>query len=514
MNSDTKSGRTLTIGDIFRRNASQRPGKTALASAGTALTFAQLDAQANQAAQAIGAAPGERIAFLGKNSPQYFVLMGAAAKLGAVLVPLNWRLAYPEIVAILRDARVRLVLVEREFRTAAERLRDDTALNLQVLTVPDDASPAGWYASAEAADPGHQVAAGSAALQLYTSGTTGRPKGVLSTHAAVLDSCEVLSGVAGIGPGSVSLATLPTFHIGGTSWALTGLWAGCTTVLLRDAAPHSILAALTAHQVTVMIAVPSVIATLLDALAPGDRPAASLARLYYGGGPMTNAVLQRAMAALGCEFVQGFGMTELPLISALPSECHVPGSPLLRSCGRAVPRTEVRVVDPHSLADVPPGAVGELWVRASRMMSGYWQAPAETAAAITADGWLRTGDAMHMDDDGFLYLHDRIKDVIVSGGENIYSAEVENALMGCDDIADCAVIGVPSKRWTETVKAVVVPSAGAPGDREALARDIIAFCKTQIASYKCPTSVDFTEVIPRTPSGKVRKHELRAPYWP
>jgi long-chain acyl-CoA synthetase len=504
----------LTLGDVFSSQARHRGAATALVADGATLTFRDVDDRACRLAGALhteGVIRGGRVAYLGKNAAEYVVLLAACAKVGAVMVPLNWRLAVPELIAILADAGAQLVVVDDEFTTTGEAVLAASALSVRVRVVSTtDRDWPAWYRDHPPA-VGHQgVGPGDVILQLYTSGTTGRPKGVLSTHEGVLDSVRLLAEVAGLAPAATSLCTLPIFHIGGTSWTLAGLVTGCATVLMRDVDAQAILSVVAAQQVTNMIAVPAVIQLLVEADADDPGRGTSLQRLYYGGGPMTGPVLERALEALDCEFVQGFGMTELPLILALEADLHSPGSPLLLSCGRVVRDTEARIVDPDTGRDVGVGVVGELWARASRTMTGYWNQPHQTTEALTPDGWLRTGDAMHVDADGFYFLHDRIKDVIISGGENIYSAEVENVLMAHPGVLECAIIGVPSPRWTETVKAIIVLRPGECLDDG----ELIEFCRGRLARYKCPTSVDIVRSLPRTPAGKVRKSELRRPFWP
>jgi long-chain acyl-CoA synthetase len=501
-----------SLADLVRHHGAELGMSPALNADGRVISYAELERVSTRIANGLReyrVQAGSRVAYLGRNSAEYFAVTAACSKLGAVMVPLNWRLAHPELTAILVDAEPRAIVVDDEFADAAAGFAAAPELDGHVLPIGAGGADADWYSTAGALDPGHQAEADEVAFQLYTSGTTGRPKGVMSTNAAVLDSLRILAGIAGIRRESVSLCTLPTFHVGGTSWTLAGIWAGCPTVLLRDAQPAHILDAIAVNAVTNMIVVPAVILGLLDAAGTSDARVKSLERLYYGGGPMTGPLLERALASFECELVQGFGMTELPLITALLPSSHVPGSPLLRSCGQLVPETEARIVDPVTLTDVAVNHIGELWVRSNRTMSGYWKQPGETADVLPG-GWLRTGDAMHVDENGYFFLHDRIKDVIISGGENIYSAEVENALAAHPEILDCAVIGVPSAKWTETVKAIVVLNRPSQPDDE---DNIIRFCREQLARYKCPTSVNIVDVIPRTPAGKIRKFELRRPYW-
>jgi long-chain acyl-CoA synthetase len=281
-------------------------------------------------------------------------------------------------------------------------------------------------------------------------------------------------------------------------------------VLHREVDPAAIVRDLAAHRVTSVFFVPAVLQFLLDTPGVGEADFGGLQTIIYGASPITDKVLMRAMATFGCQFIQVYGLTETTgTVTQLEAEDHDPEHRpgLLRSCGRPYPGVEIRIVD-ASDADVSEGEVGEVWVRGRQVMKGYWNKPDETARTITADGWVRTGDAAYRVD-GYLYLHDRVKDMIVSGGENVYPAEVENALGAHPEVADVGVIGVPDERWGETVKAVVVRVPGS----EVTAQDLIAFTRERLAAFKCPTSVDFVNTLPRTPSGKVLKRELREVWW-
>jgi long-chain acyl-CoA synthetase len=282
--------------------------------------------------------------------------------------------------------------------------------------------------------------------------------------------------------------------------------------VLRDVDPAGVLETISSEGITHAFMVPAVIQMLLQAPEIENADFASLSHLVYGASPIAAAVLERALAVMGCDFIQLYGLTETTgAITQLEPEDHDPvGRPgLLRSCGRPYPWVELRIVDPDTGHDVTTGHVGELWTRGPQNMAGYWDNPAATLAVMDADGWLRTGDAGYLDDDGFVYLHDRVKDMIVTGGENVYPAEVENALMRHPDVADVAVFGVPDQRWGEAVKAAVVLAGGASVGAE----ELMSFCRQHLAGYKCPKSIDFATSLPRNPSGKLLKRELRAPYW-
>jgi long-chain acyl-CoA synthetase len=301
------------------------------------------------------------------------------------------------------------------------------------------------------------------------------------------------------------------FHIGGSGWALAGLSQGCRTVLIREVDPVRILRAIPEFGVTTAFLVPALIQLLVSTPEAQTTDFSSLRAIAYGASPITETVLMKAQKVFGCQFVQLYGLTETTgAITQLDAGDHDDDRPhLLRSCGRPYPWVEVRIVDQETGDDVPTGEIGELWTRSGKNMAGYWANDAATTNAITADGWFKTGDAGYCDEAGYLYLHDRVKDMIVSGGENVYPAEVENALAKHPGVADVAVIGVPDERWGEAVKAVVVRAPG----HDVTDVEVIAFAREHLGGYKLPKSVDFTDALPRNPSGKLLKREIRAPYW-
>jgi len=367
------------------------------------------------------------------------------------------------------------------------------------------------------ADPGFEPGPADVITQLYTSGTTGLPKGAMISG---LNLTTILAGAVEtfrIGTDTVSMVAMPLFHIGGTGWALSGMSRGGHSVVVRDIDPVDILRIIEEHRITDTFVVPAVLMSLLATPQLAEADVSSLRTIYYGASPISEDVLVRSMQALGCDFAQVYGLTETTgAITSLMPEDHEPDGPranLLRSAGRPFSHVELRIVDSATGEELSAGAVGEVMARSDQTMLGYWNKPAETAAVISEDGWFRTGDAGWLSPDGYLFLHDRIKDMIVSGGENVYPAEVENALLAHPGITDAAVIGVPDDRWGETVKAVVVRAPEADPDDAALSADIISATRQRLAHYKCPTSVDFTDALPRNPSGKVLKRELRAPYW-
>jgi long-chain acyl-CoA synthetase len=511
-------GQFNSIAEVVTRHATLVPHQEALLTDDIGISYHELQHRSDLVAGALvqsGVEPGDRVSYIGKNSSEFFYLVIGAAQIGAIVVPLNWRLAVPELLQILADASPRVLLVGPGHAEVGAQIAiaitDMTTVAVdcaEAAALPVPLALEDWANEPPASGVAVAVSPDATAMLVYTSGTTGRPKGAMISHRSLLLHLQALAGVAGMSESSVSISTLPVFHIGGSSWALAGLWAGCTTVQFRDVVPEKILESIAAHQATNMIAVPSVIQLLVDALPDGGSDFTSLQRLYYGGGPVSSSVLSRALKAFDCDFVQGFGMTECALVTALDPKYH-DRPELLRSCGRPIADTEIRLVDSGTLTDVPVGEVGELWVRSPRVMSGYWNKPEITAETITPEGWLRTGDAASTDNEGFLYIRDRLKDMIITGGENVYCAEVENVLMEHPDIAECAVIGVPSEKWTETVKAIVVLRPGSSVDQA----EIVQFCRLRLAGYKCPTSVEFVADLPRTPAGKLQKFVLRQPYW-
>jgi acyl-CoA synthetase (AMP-forming)/AMP-acid ligase II len=346
-------------------------------------------------------------------------------------------------------------------------------------------------------------------LQLYTSGTTGLPKGVRLSNAnysAFLDLRNRVEGFDYRAEDTV-LILMPMFHVAGTNISFSGLAAGGRLVLQAEFQPPAVLQALEAERVNHVFLAPVMINTLLQTPGVETTDFSQLRTVSYGASPISEAVLARATEVFGCGFIQFYGMTETTGAGTTLAPGEHRGD-LLRSCGRPWVSLETRIADEQGHA-LPPGEIGEIEIRGPIVMAGYWNRPEATAETIRPDGWLRTGDAGYMNEEGFIFVHDRVKDMIVSGGENVYPAEVENAILGCPGVADAAVIGVPDERWGEAVKAVVVPKPGERPDPAA----IIAWARERIAGYKAPKSVDFIDALPRNPSGKVLRRELRKPYW-
>lgn len=531
------------MADVVRVHACLRPEAIAVECGGERRTFRHLHDRCARVAAALGesldppaggglagasspqletgsssVATQPRVAVLARNSIEIFEITFGAAMRNAVAIQLNWRLSAPEIAQILDDSEARVLVVGAEFVPVVERIEAELRLLPAIVVVgthPRWPSYESWIGGHEPRDPGVIPSAGDTAMQLYTSGTTGLPKGVMLTNENLFCMLDRVNRWWRFDPNtSVNLALMPLFHIAGLAWSTVGLAYGCRTVALPDVDIAAVLGAVRGG-VTHAFMVPAVIQFLLATPGITRDDFASLRTLVYGASPISEAVLTRALELIDCGLIQVYGLTETTgAVTQLQSWEHDPvGRPdLLRSCGKPYPWVEVRIVDPDTGQDVEgtgERAVGELWIRSPQVMAGYWHNPAATEAAITRDGWLRTGDAGYRDTDGYLFLYDRVKDMIVTGGENVYPAEVENALMAHPDVGDVAVIGVPDERWGEAVKAVVVPVAGTEPDRA----ELVSFCRERLAGYKCPKSIDFAESLPRNPSGKLLKREIRSPYW-
>lgn len=477
----------------------------------------------SQAARRDGVGVGDRIAFLDRNGIAYFDFLFGGSFIGAVNVAVNWRLSPAEMAAIIDDSRAPVLAVHSDYLPALAEMPGGLPTVGRIVVIEGDEGSrcedpravtfGAWIGGCPADDPGHVGAAEEVSMQLYTSGTTGLPKGVMLTNANLSTAVAAAGETFDIGEDTVSLVAMPLFHIGGSGWALSAMSRGGRSVILRDVDPVLLLELIASEHVTEMFLVPAVLMFLLATPALATTDLSSVRLIFYGASPISEDVLVKCMSAFGCAFCQVYGMTETTgAITSLRFEDHDPDGPrrgLLRSAGRPFTSVELRVVQPDTGEDAALGEVGEVWTRSSYNMAGYWAKPDETAATIDTDGWLRTGDAGYFDTEGYLYLHDRIKDMIVSGGENVYPAEVENVLLSHPAVVDAAVIGVPHEKWGETVKAIVVLAPGIMLDESS----VIAHCRADLAHYKCPTSVEEVDALPRNPSGKILKRELRAPYW-
>jgi acyl-CoA synthetase (AMP-forming)/AMP-acid ligase II len=488
---------------------------------GQLTTYAQAFDTANRLANAFlsaGLQVGDRIAILAKNRVEYVLTYFAASKAGVVPIPLNYRLSPPQWATILDDAQPRLLIAEREFTGAIDAIRGDLRtverfVTLDIISEPGWEEYRQWVADQSAAAPALPLGPDGDLYQMYTSGTTGLPKGAVLTHRAVTANIAQISLAHRGAQGERSLVVLPLFHAAAVPTAFSPLSWGGALYILDQFDPAEVVRALSAERISFATLVPAMIqACLLGVPDVAERRYEQLRTIYYGASPISEQTLARAMQVFPCGFLQSYGMTEATQAVAFlqPADHRRAMSgqaQLLLSAGRPAVGTAVRIVDlaGHPL---PNGTLGEIVVRGPQLMKGYWNRPEETAAMLR-DGWLHTGDAGMLDEAGYLYVQDRIKDMIVSGGENVYPSVVENVLHQHPAVAEAAVIGVPDERWGETVKAIVVLRAGAA----ASADELIAFCKGKLGGFERPRSVDFVGALPRTPTGKVLKRVLREPYW-
>jgi acyl-CoA synthetase (AMP-forming)/AMP-acid ligase II len=500
-----------TVPEAIRRHAREKPGAPAYWTPQRTWTFGEVEDAARRVAQGLkdlGIGPGDRVACLTKLTADCVALVLGANKVGAVCMPVNWRLAPPEIEYIVNNGKAKFMMIDLLFKENFKKVNAET---IKSTVITEELSA--WYEKSKPIEEEHKAKPEETALQLYSSGTTGLPKGVELTHgnlaAGMMDAVPAAIGYHG--PGDVMLNALPTYHIAGVGVALLTASRGGLSVLYPDFDPAKVIAAIGEHRITHSFLVPAMIQFMLQVPGADKADYSSLKGISYGASPISEKVLIDAMRTFKCRFMQVYGLTETTgAITALPPEDHDPEGPkqhLLRSAGKPIQGVALRVVDPATGSDCPEGRVGEVWIRTAQNMKGYW-ANANATRQSFVEGWFRSGDAGYLRE-GYLFLHDRIKDMIVSGGENIYPAEVENALMQHPAIADGAVIGVPDEQWGESVKACVVLRPNSSVTPE----EIIHFMRARIAHFKCPKSVDFVEAIPRNPTGKILKRILREPYW-
>jgi len=506
--------------EVVRAQARARGDATVFEFEGRSTSFAQLDVHTNQIANgliALGVKPHERIAYLGKNSDLFFELLLGAMKANVVMAPVNWRLAGPEIAYIVEDCKAAVLFVGPEFVDQVRSIKSQIPSVRHIMTTeggaPEWTDVPAWRDAQSKDDPGVAITPNDVAIQLYTSGTTGRPKGAMLSHANFLSL--VRAGQDNKPEWNtwteddVSLVAMPIFHIGGSGWGTLGVYHGAKGVIAREFDPTKVLDFFEQSKITKLFMVPAAMQFVVRQPRARSVDFSRLRYMMYGASPIPAALLKECIEVFKCGFVQMYGMTETTgTIVALAPEDHIEGSERMRSAGKALPGVEIAILDPDGNR-LPPRQVGEIATRSGSNMVGYWNLPEATAQTIDKDNWLRTGDAGYMDEDGFLYIHDRIKDMIISGAENIYPAEVESAICDHPDVAEAAVIGVPDDKWGEAVKAIVVMKPG----KTATATDIINFTRERIASFKTPKTVDFIPALPRNPSGKILRRHLRDPYW-
>ena len=508
-----------TLADIPRYYAKTSGDKIALIAGGRSQTFKELDKSTNRIANAIiasGVQPGSHVSFIGKNSIQFFQAMFGAHKAACALSPLNWRLTAIELAAVLEDSLSPLIFVDREYREFVEDVQK--RCTRKFITVEFDSTsnePAEmeqWAAKASDVDPRLAIAPLDTALLLYTSGTTGKPKGVQITHEGLYYQrlCEHFEPAYDWLPNDVMMLVMPNFHLVGTGLSIQGLYNGATLSILPAMDATRLLETIERDKPTICCLVPTAIQMMVDHPKSKDTNFSSLRLIMYAGSPIGMQLLKRALKEVGCEFMQFYGATESSgAITLLRPEQHdLNDERKLKSCGTPLPLMELKIVDANG-KEVTPGGIGEFILKSPTMFKGYWNQPESTAAALQ-DGWYHTGDAGYRDDDGLYYIVDRVKDMIVTGGENVYSTEVEQALCKHPAVGQAAVIGVPDERWGEKVVAMIILASGQTTTEE----ELIAHCRPLIAGYKIPKTIKFMSSFPMTPSGKVLKRNLRSEISP
>lgn len=508
---DKTAGTTETLAGFVERHAQRQPDDIAIRYGERQWSWADWSARIRRAAGALrdaGVERGQCVAFLDKNHPACLEVLFAGASIGVVTTVVNWRVSGDELVHVLSDSGARMLIVGAELQAAAEAAAPRVAGLERIIVVDDEYES--LLAAATPIAPDAAVDASETALVIYSSGTTGRPKGVLLSQRALVNHAANLAPAFPFGQADANLVAMPLFHVGGIGYALFGIRGGVPTIMTREPDAAALIGAVRAGA-THAFFVPPVIARFLDAGEEATATMAGLRYVVYGAAPMPLPLLHRALSTWpDTKFVQVYGQTELcGAVTALSDEDHRDAArpELQLSAGKTVLGTEIRIVDPDDGAQAPVGERGEIWVRSNQNMSGYLNRPEATAETITADDWVRTGDVGRVDADGYVYVEDRLRDMIITGAENVYGPEVESALIEHPAIADAAVIGVPDDFWGESVKAIVVATT------ELDPAEVIQFCRRHLAGYKCPRTVDFVESLPRNASGKILKTELREPYW-
>ncbi len=505
----------------LRRAAKATPNEAAIVSAKGSWTWAEFENRVARLAgtlQALGLEMEDRVAMLAVNSHRYCEYYYGVFWAGANVVPMNIRWSLKEHIYSIDDAGARFLIVDDAFAEMGAEIAEACASVERVIFAGDGPTPAGMLSyeglleDAARADDAFRSGEDLAGI-FYTGGTTGFPKGVMLPHRALWTSSVCFGAGMDITAADRTIQAAPLFHIAGSAMVFSTTTFGGSHAIIPGFEPKAFLNAVTEMQGTLSLLVPTMVGMLLQEPTLDDADVSGLTRLIYGASPMTLAILKEAMQKMpATRFIHAYGQTELaPLATLLGSEYHVtegPNAAKIRSVGRPAACVEIEVVDAEG-NEVARNVTGEVRVRGPNAMLGYWNKPEQTAATLK-DGWVHTGDGGYMDEDGFVYIVDRVKDMIITGGENVYSAEVENAIMQFPGLAECAVIGIPDDRWGETVHAIVVPRAGQNPDPAA----VVAHCRDLIAHYKCPRTVDIRrEPLPKSGAGKIQKFELRAPFW-
>lgn len=510
----------MLFGDIISRNASRIPDQVGIYYGERRWTWKEVDERSNRLANMFLASrvkKGDRVAILDQNSDGYMEIYFGLAKAGIIAVPINYRLSPAEMVNLINNAEPQALIIGGDYFKLAESLKAKLPSVKRYIGM---GSPPGWMEDYEsllrgqpASEPEVEVQEDDIFSIMYTSGTTGLPKGAMSTHRNYTMNALVVIIADHSSRADKNLVVSPLYHAGALFYSTAYMYLGCPQVIMKQFDPKAVLETIEKEKITVCLLIPTMLNFVLNHPDFGKHDTSSLRRIFYGGGPMPLPILEKAIKSLrNCGFTQGYGLTETLETNLLLAEDHVLGGTpkqqeRLKSAGRESATYEVKVVNENG-NEVPRGQIGEVWVKGPAVIKGFWRNPEETASTIVG-GWFKTGDLGKMDEDRYLYIVDRKKDMIISGGENIYAKEIDDVLHSHPAVLEAAAIGVPDKNWGEAVKAVIVLKPGMNPTED----EIIQFCKDRLASYKKPKSVEFVNELPKTASGKILKRDLREKYW-
>ncbi|MBS8224679.1 AMP-binding protein [Vannielia litorea] len=510
-----QSENEMTLADAIRLNAKFAPARTAFICEDRRVSFSQFAERVYRLANALlakGMKPGDRLGILSTNRIEFMEAYGAAEVAGFIAVPMNYRLAATDVGYMAGNAGILALILENSYRSLTAELH-----GVEIFEFEGNGNPESGYekllASGSPDDPHCPIAPGDLAYMFYTGGTTGKPKGVLLDNAGQMANLKAMLIEAAIAPADTLLTVMPLYHIGGKNFATAHFHRGCTGVLMPSFDPETLISLIRSEGVRCVLLAPTMISMIVEYLDGRTSTDLGLKSIYYSSAPMPVSLLRKAIALFGPVFMQFYGLTESgPGATMLGKEDHDPDGPpevqaLLASAGRPMIHNDVELVDDND-RPLTPGHVGEVRIRSAALMRGYWNNEAATRDNMR-NGWVYSGDYGMFDENGFLFVVGRKKEMIVSGGENIYPREIEEILNAHPQIAEVAVVGVPDKKWGEAVKAVVV----ARQPNQIGEAEVIAYCESRLAGFKKPKSVEFWPELPKSPLGKILKDEIRSRYW-